>query len=101
MRIIICIIIRARIIDRATVVVTSGRSAGADMPAECPISSTECNSVFTLRDTRWGWWAPRPSAGRSVDDTEETVARVAQPGHDVALLVQALIDRRGHHGEVH
>src|SRR6476619_19096 len=47
-----------------------------------------------------GAGAPR-GAGRSSDDAVQAVAGVTEAGDDVAVVVQPLVHRPGHHGDRH
>ena len=42
----------------------------------------------------------RARAGESVDDAVKAVSGVAEPGHDVGVLVESLVDPGGHHRDV-
>src|SRR5699024_7401883 len=88
-----------RIAERTTRRVVSRNAAFVVMAERMPCSVPEGKRLFTWRD-RDGARRVRRPARRSVDDPEEAVAGVAETGHDVALLVEILVDRGGDDREV-
>src|SRR5699024_5927433 len=88
-----------RMAERTTRRVVSRSAAFVVMTTRMPRPVPESKRVFTSRDGDGASGVPG-AAGRSVDDAEETVAGIAQAGHDGALLVELLVDRGGDDGEV-